>query len=433
MKLRNLIFQSILWRGFYFASVLLLNIMIARYYEASYSGLLFFVTNSFALFVTISSLSMESGVAYYASSGQIALSRLANFSFWWALTASIIIYIILKTGIYFGIFNKLYETYLFYAVCYIMGCMLVNFFAATFYSQKNFLTPNIALGLVNCILIIILPLTSGKIFSVEVYMHVYFIGFLAQGFLIAFLFYSKYGWFNLFNFPTKQEFVKIFKYGAMSFLGNLLFFLVYRIDYWFVEAYCSTASLGNYIQVSKLVQTLFILPSIIASAVFPAIISSEERRISEKIAIIARVLLLVYIIVCTSLAVTGFWLFPFIFGNTFSQMYISFLLLMPGILALVMVYPVTAYFAGIKRLKVNVMSLFLTFLVIIAGNIIITPRYGINGAAAVSSIGYIFYHTFLLFFFRKENSISYLRIYKISIKDFYKLKQMITDNRKTHL
>ncbi|PVD51248.1 hypothetical protein DC498_15300 [Terrimonas sp.] len=433
MKLRSLIYQSVLWRGIYFASVLLLNIMIARYYEASYSGLIYFVVNNFALIVAISGLSMESGVAYYTASGEVPVLKLANFSVLWTLFSTIVVFILLEVSIYAGFIPESYAQQFFPAVCYVSGCMLVNFFTAAFYAKKNFALPNMLLALINIVLVALIPFSNGLLFSSQTYINIFFAGFLIQGVLTAILFYAKYGRPALFKIPVKRDLIKIAKYSFVAFSANILFFLVYRIDYWFVEYYCSATALGNYIQVSKLAQTLFILPSIIASAVFPSIIGSGESRISEKIAIIARVLLLIYVFVCLGLAATGFWLFPFIFGKTFNEMYTSFLLLIPGVLALVMLYPVTAYYAGVKRIKINVITLCFTLGVIIAGNMIITPRYGINGAATVSSIGYIFYHIFLLSVFRKENSISYLRFYKISMADFYQLKQMIVENWKPRL
>ncbi len=430
MKLHNLIYQSVLWRSIYFGSVLLLNIMIARYFEASNSGLIFFVTNSFALIVTISSLSIESGVAYYVASGEVSLPRLANFSLWWILLSTIAVFFLLPVFIHFQVLPQSDTQYILPAICYVTGCMLVNFFAAAFYSKKNFALPNIILSVVNLILLLLIPFSNGHLFGFDTYINIYFAGFLLQGALIALLFYIKYGSLLLFDFPERSGIVKIVRYSMTAFLANLLFFLVYRIDYWFVESYCSSSALGNYIQISKLAQTLFILPSMVASAVFPAIIKPEERRLGEKVATIARVLLLIYLFICLILASTGYWLFPFVFGETFGDMYVAFLLMVPGILLLTMLFPVTAYYAGVKKIRVNVISLFLTLIVIIAGNMVITPRYGINGAALVSSAGYISYHIFIISFFLKENTISYLRFYRVRMSDFSKLQQMIIDNRK---
>lgn len=429
MKLRSLIYQSVFWRGIYFGSVLLLNIMIARYFEASHSGLIYFVTNSFALIVAISSFSMESGVAYYSASGEVPILRLANFSLWWTLIATTVVFVVLKVAGYFELIPESYNQLFFPAVCYVAGCLLVNFYMAAFYSRKNFRLPNIVLICVNLVLAILVPFSTGMLFSIQTYVDIYFLGFLLQGLLITFFFYIRYAKPSLFQLPSRAAFSKLAKYSMTAFLANVLFFLVYRIDYWFVEYYCTSDALGNYIQVSKLTQTLFILPSMIASAVFPAIVSSAESRISEKVATIARVLLLIYLSICLLLAATGYWLFPFVFGKTFGDMYAAFLLLIPGILVLVMMFPVTAYYAGVKKIRLNVIALFFSLIFIIMGNLMLTPQYGINGAALASTVGYIVYHVFLVFFFLRENTLSYLRFYRIKKSDFSQVKKMITEKR----
>ena len=428
MTLRNLIYQSIVWRGLYFVSVLGLNIMIARYYEASYSGLIYFVTNSFALVVATASLSLESGVAYYTASGKISASVLANFSLVWSVLATVIVSFIIKFAISQGWVPVLYNDHLFSAISYIAGCLLVNFFTAAFYALKNFALPNIIMTVVNLLLICLVPLTGTTFISESSYIYIYFAGFLAQGVLVTLFFYTKYGFDVQRILPTTPELLKIFRYGFIALAANLLFFLVYRIDYWFVEKYCTPEALGNYIQVSKLVQMLFILPMIMASAVFPSIVEQREKKLGEKIKIIASSSLLLYLFICVLFALTGYWLFPFVFGKTFSEMYYPFLMLIPGVLALVMLYPISAYYAGLKKIKLNVMALTLALVVIILGNLIFTPIYGIVGAASVSSAGYLAYHLFLTWYFRKEYGLSVKNFYTITFSDFSRMKQMVIEN-----
>ena len=48
----------------------------------------------------------------------------------------------------------------------------------------------------------------------------------------------------------------VIRYSLFALMANLIYFLVNRIDYWFVEHYCSAEDLGNYIQASKLAQML---------------------------------------------------------------------------------------------------------------------------------------------------------------------------------
>lgn len=280
------------------------------------------------------------------------------------------------------------------------------------------------LALVNIMLVVLIFFSNGFLFTPKTYVYIYFAGFLLQGILVAIFFYIQYGKPDFFKLPEKKDIARIVKYGMVAFMGNFLYFLVYRIDYWFVEAYCSAASLGNYIQVSKLIQTFLILPAMISTAVFPSVINNEETRINEKIAIISRGILLIYVFICLMIIISGYWLFPFVFGQTFTEMYMPFLFSIPGILALATLYPVIAYYAGIKKMNVNIVALILSLIVIVVGNILVTPRYGINGAAIVSSIGYIVYHLYIVSNFSNRNAIAYSRFYKIKFADIVYLKQL---------
>ena len=46
MRLQKLIYQGIVWRGIYYASVFLLNIVIARVFRAAESGVINYIINN---------------------------------------------------------------------------------------------------------------------------------------------------------------------------------------------------------------------------------------------------------------------------------------------------------------------------------------------------------------------------------------------------
>ena len=144
---------------------------------------------------------------------------------------------------------------------------------------------------------------------------------------------------------------------------------------------------------------------------FPLTAAGQRDAVNRTLALISRIILLAYSIACFILILTGRWLFPFIFGNSFSGMYQPFLLLVPGILSLSCLYAITAYYAGKNRMMVNIKGSVLALIVIVAANRIFTPVYGINAAALISSIGYIIYQVYVLSVFKKE--------YLSDISDFF--------------
>jgi O-antigen/teichoic acid export membrane protein len=86
-------------------------------------------------------------------------------------------------------------------------------------------------------------------------------------------------------------------------------------------------------------------------------------------------------------------------------MYSAFLLLIPGILAISGLYPYTAYYAGEDRIRVNIIGSFFAFTFILLADYLFIPKYGINGAALISSIGYFIYYCYVFLVFKKETRI----------------------------
>jgi O-antigen/teichoic acid export membrane protein len=106
-------------------------------------------------------------------------------------------------------------------------------------------------------------------------------------------------------------------------------------------------------------------------------------------------------------------------------MYQPFLLLIPGILSLSGLFTLTAYFAGSDQQKINITGAVYSLIVILIGDIIFIPRYGINAAALISSIGYIVYQGYIVLVFKKEFNTSLSKFFMIQLSDFSIIKKSI--------
>ena len=164
MTFEKLLQQSLVWRGFYFITLLLVNVVLSRYLKADGSGWIYYLTNFFSLILLVASLSMESGYTYYASGNIINHNKLAWFSLLWtvaigAIVASVVYY-------YFGSFKKIpineANSYMLYALTYVCGILLINFFTVLFYAHKNFWLPNLLMGIFNLLLVAIIFLMRNK-------------------------------------------------------------------------------------------------------------------------------------------------------------------------------------------------------------------------------------------------------------------------------
>jgi O-antigen/teichoic acid export membrane protein len=416
MHFHRLLLQSLLWRGLFFLTFFIISILLPRSLQAAGAGWIYYLTNWFSLILLVASLNLESAVGYYASNQNINSNKLAWVSVAWTVLVGLIVYIVI--GFYFGEIRGeepiTKNQYLFFAVSYITGILLMNFYTALFYAKRNFFLPNFLLSITNIAFIVsILMGESWSITNADI-LTIYFWYSLSQGLLLMMAYFIKYHDWNI-VFPALKEWKMLMRYALLALIANLVYFLVYRADYWFVRHSPASSAdgydLGNYIQVSKHGQMLLILPQIIASAVFPQTASETDRQtVRDTVALLSRFFLVIYILIIAVVAVIGEWLFPFVYGETFNRMYWPTLLILPGIWALSVMVLLAAYFSGKGNVKINIYGGLLSVVIVLAGNYFFTFRYGMIAAAIISTVAYFSYMFFLMSRFRKE--------YNVPIGDF---------------
>ena len=414
MNIEKLLYQNVVWRGLFYLLTFILNIAIARHFQSELTGALYYLINIFALITLIGSVSLESGIIFFASSGKIPPSGLFNFSIIWVAFIIVLMTIVFFSISFFSDIHIKVNEFL-YAFLFVAGNLLITFLNSLFYADSKFILPNVAGIVINSVLIVlILFVNKNNWLTNEKYIFIYFASFLLQGTVLAIIFITNAKPAYQFWLPSIAQVTLVFQYCLLAFASNLVTFLYYRVDYWFVHHYLSPEDLGNYIQVSKIAQMFFVLPGILATAVFPLTAGGRKQEINDILMIVSRSILLLYSIVCFLLVISGKWLFPLIFGASFGKMYVPFLCLIPGILGLSTLYTLTAYYAGKNRVMVNLKGALLALVIISSGDALFIPVYGINAAAAVSSLGYIAYHIYVVSIFKKE--------YKTSVKGFYFFK-----------
>lgn len=422
MIFQNILFKSVLWRGLFYISQLLLNILIARYYEPEGSGWIFYNLNNYAFVLLILSLCVDSGMGYYSARNELTEEKLFSLSIVW--TSAVVLLSILFLWNY--PYKPTTHQTLFYlsSLAFIGGSTLITFFSALFFAKKNFHLPNVVLLSVNVlvVLLFIFMRVGNGLLNKDEFLYVYVGSFFLQGLLLLFLYKKDYVKAALFTFPQRSEMKLLLRYSLLAFTGNILTFLVFRCDYWFIDYFDRPAAeLGNYIQVSKIVQLFFAIPGFLASAIFP-LSAADNKNLVDNLKVLSRILFFSFGLVCLFLALTGRWLFPFVFGANFSQMYLPFLFLIPGTLSICLAYPLAAYFSGKHNLRTNIRSSLIALIIIIIGNIIFIPIYGIYAAAAVSSAGYVSLFIFLLYHFRRQNRSTLKEYLLFKKEDWYWIK-----------
>jgi O-antigen/teichoic acid export membrane protein len=430
MNISRLFASNILWRGGYLFTSLIVTVLLSRYLGAYKTGWMFYFISWLTFFFLMLSFSLESAVTYFVASGTISELKIRSVVIVWTLIVTAVT--VLAGSMIFTNDNEFlsYNMMVALTVSFISGNMLVTFFNALFYAQQEYRLPNLVFIFFNTILIalLLMGINGANItFAGLNFIEIYFLFFLLQGLVTAVMYHYKGKFLFSFSFLRSSEIKKIFLYSGAAFTTNILFFLVTRIDYWLIDYYRNDNSeLGNYIQASRLVQLFQMLPTILAATIFPVAAAGHSERIKEIILRLGRIIIAFYALVMLIPVLTGKWLFPFIFGETFIKMYEVFLLLIPGLFALSLLALMSAYFAAVNRLRVNFNGSLAGLIVIGTGNFLFIPKYGIEAAALVSSLGYITCFVVAFMSFKREVKMSMRDIFLLKKEDISFLKMLFS-------
>lgn len=435
MGLKKLFAQSIIWRGFYFFSLLLVNVFLSRYLRAANTGNLYLITVIFSFVQTVLSLSADSGIVYFASGNIIERNKLISLMGLWSFVAGIVM--IGLVYVYFLIDGSLDKALIIpfavYGFFYACGQSLTNYSIAIYYTKENYFIPNFLLGLVNLAFVAIIPSKNSLISpqQVQLIMYLFFSTFFVGGLFVYFSYIIINKKDGAFTFPDKEKFNLLLKYSITALGANVVFFLVYKVDYLFVNysPVCTKADLGNYIQVSKLGQMMLVIPQIIASVVFPRTASGIDRmRMNNIIMLIARILSQIFLIAFLVTVLFGNKIFIILFGESFNKMQLPMLIIIPGIFSLSVLALLSAYFSGKGKIKINLYGAIIGLSVMIIGDFIFVPRYGIIAAATISTLSYTANFGYSLWHFYRDYSIHWIEFLRWKKDDYNWFFNLIKKN-----
>jgi O-antigen/teichoic acid export membrane protein len=405
MQIKKYLIQNFVARVCLLVSTFLVNLIFANLLNAAGSGELYYSINNFSIITLLASLSLESGNTYFLSKKEIANEELTTLSLLWPFISALLATLLIAFVQSNEFSHTRYNTP-FYSFVFIAGSLLTTYFSSLFFGQQNFLWPHLIPAISNFLVSILggLLFLAGKEKPyADSLISIYFLSYLANGLVLCLIYYSKFSLGTKWRWPAWHNFDKLLRYSLLAFITNIVAFLAYRVDYWILKAFSpkhiTEGALGNYIQVSKLVQVALVVPTIIATVIFPTSAAGITPEFNKKFKRILQQAILLNVAVCGFVMIAGKWLFIFLYGLSFSQMYSCFLYSIPAILAITVVRIITSYFAGINRIQYNLAGSLIALVVITALNLLLIPSMGINGSALADSAGYISYMIFLLVLF----------------------------------
>ncbi|MGI8584029.1 MAG: polysaccharide biosynthesis C-terminal domain-containing protein [Chitinophagaceae bacterium] len=406
MQFNNALKYSITLKSINILILFFINMLFVRIAGANVTGDFFYLITILSFITLIVSCSLESGITFYASKNSNHI-----ISYAWLIIVFSILQILLSFLIISVAVKNSAALASVYLLIFVISNILISNFTALYISRKWFIAVNTIILIVNLITLLLLGLMFLQYRISANAEKIYIISFFVQatGLMIFFFIKGKAGsW----KFPSPYIIKQIFKYSFLALIGNISFFLVTRLDYVFVKSFCSSGDLGNYVQVSKIGQMFVLMPGMAASVIFPFTVIADEN-ILFKLQWLCRFMTMLMLLASIFIIITGKWLFPWLFGKEFIYMYKAMLFYLPGIFALAITSLLASHISGKGFISINVIASVIALIIVITGDIIFIPKYGINAAAAISSIAYLSCMVFLLRHFITK--------YKVKPSDFFRI------------
>jgi O-antigen/teichoic acid export membrane protein len=188
----------------------------------------------------------------------------------------------------------------------------------------------------------------------------------------------------------RQSISKIATFGLRAHLSNVITFLNYRIDLYLVTYFLSPTDTGIYALSIMLAERLWLISGAASMIVFPE--SSANRADFKNLnGMVKRVANLVLKITALGALIAGMlaqFFIPWIFGEAYAGSVMPFIILLPGIVIWSYMSVISNSLAGLGHINVNLLSALLSLCINIFGNLFAVPRFGILGAAFISSLAY---------------------------------------------
>lgn len=208
------------------------------------------------------------------------------------------------------------------------------------------------------------------------------------------------------------------KYGTIVFLGAFFIFLNYRLDQWLIKFFLGNKELGIYAVAVAIAEIILIIPTGLINPLRARLYNIENNHPDFKTITAKTIKFALYATAVVSIPV--FFMVPlmaskYLYGEKYAGSVIIVQILLTGIIFLTFGKVGSHYYVVKGRPSIHMYSALSIFLVNFALNIIMIPRYGINGAAIASSISYFVYGLIYVYL--------YLKVEKFPFADLFILRR----------
>jgi O-antigen/teichoic acid export membrane protein len=212
--------------------------------------------------------------------------------------------------------------------------------------------------------------------------------------------------------------------GLRGQLGNIAAFFNYRFDVFIVNYFLEPAQVGLYALGVAISESIWQIPQATAVALFPHTARTGEQGTTAFTCSVLRHVFLIATASGLLLAAVSPVAVPIVFGSRFEPSVAVVWWILPGTAALAL--GKVASSALTARHKTGRSSIYgvLSFLLGILLDVALIPRFGIRGAAAASSLSYLFNAVLLLYSLKRELKAGWQELLRPSVDEFLPYRKM---------
>ncbi len=313
------------------------------------------------------------------------------------------------------------SNFYFYIILFIVPLILLNtFFQTIFQGIQDFRVFNtilIVTQMVNFLFVLILVVWLD--FGLEGALISFAIGHASTFLFIIFLLIKEH---HISIRKTRLDFIymkKSLSYGLKSYLSNLVTFLNYRLDIFFVGVFVNPAAVGLYTVAIQVAEKMAVFTQSISHVLLPRIASMETEEERNKLtSIVSRFTMLAMVMMSFVMFLVAGFLIPLLFGEEYTESALLLQVLLPGISLLAVEKILSNDIAARGKPEINMyVSIFNVTLATIL-NLALIPVYEALGAAIATTFTYSLSLVIKAYLFRKITGERYRAFLLFTKEDF---------------
>ena len=392
--------------GFLFSTVA--SILIARAVGPEGKGILALMSLASGQAVAVLALGIESAIVYYVGSGRVDKQVASSTCFLLSFALGT-----LAAGFTVGILHFILKqvSFAIWILIYVSAALtpvsLYSMYLGVIVRMEGKIVELAGFGLIHhflytCAIIgcFFLARNIPAILAVGIVTNLVSMG-------VSWFFYAKWGYLPPKSYlASKKVAYRLISYGIKGHIGGIFKLLNYRLDMYIIGYLLPVAQVGIYSVAVAFSELLLMIPNAIGVVITQRAATRPWKEANDITATVTRLTIVVIALGCIVLALLGHILIPLLYGKAFADAVKAMLWLLPGIWFLAM-WKTLLSDIGISRgyPLYRTYSSGVAVVATVAFDLLLIPRFGINGAAIASSIAYAMAALTILFLFCKTTGV----------------------------